>query len=734
VLMGGEAWVSVLAFGSVVAWLGGTARWWCRHTISHRLLGGLFIFVVLAAPFAALVDSARESARLPERSDELAATLALGKAVDVFPAAFCAEPSPQKRRHVTLPGDLREALREAQVRPHARWRDVYLVELRHPLKCPVTPRSVPDAAASPSAGNSSPTTASPRSSPNSSESLTPSSSPTPQESPGKASSPDSLPAPGTAVSALSAAVSAWMTSREAPTEERVRTAFVRLDDDVVKNTPGWTSAGWPIWLALLGLTLLAARTIWVFHRLYGEAPLVVAAVDKDVDATAAAARDAFLGAVQEIRLIRPSATPTPSSEGALASLEAAAAVVPAGGAVVKALAGLLAHIRAEVRYDAALVGIDVSGQPGLAVGVSERPGGSRVLDRSVVAAPAGELGRSVAFDAGCAVLDRSRNVPVWARWPVGTGEALDRYVQALRESRPPAASTADDPSDADDLGTRLKHLRRAALVAPGNGLIRHELGLLEFQTGRFVHAANLFAQNAHDYPRFYESRYRLAVTLSMSSNDVRQHWFRAPVVRRGSLVELLPVTTEVPPGVLAERGTMADVRQTTDWLLRVASGELRRLSRSIIRGPDRNLRRASSAAGDGSDAVRIALRKSESVTGSGPPAALVRYLTDGEYPTKLLTAEPDRVWQVSYNQSCGLARLYGIAAANNCPQDLLDSYARAAVRMVRGAVRSPMFVMARWREDVGDLLGRVDPDFEPLRDHPAFQELLVSLGISEPAQ
>lgn len=66
--------------------------------------------------------------------------------------------------------------------------------------------------------------------------------------------------------------------------------------------------------------------------------------------------------------------------------------------------------------------------------------------------------------------------------------------------------------------TRIKILDRAVHNGAAAGVARHELALLHNLEGHHVEALRLHALNREQYPRFYRSRYRLAMSLEMIAN------------------------------------------------------------------------------------------------------------------------------------------------------------------------------------------------------------------------
>lgn len=692
------------------------ARWWCAHKNVHRMLF-LPSLLLFPAVFVALLGWAGfQDASVVRQAHAQAAMVKLARAVDAFPAARCAEPNVGPKPLLEqLPPSTKLLLERAEIHPEQRWRNMYSLHPNSELACPL-PSARPAAVSPPGAPSTTPTSLA---------MATPTASaPTPTGSPVVTATPSTEDA---ASAAVSAAAAVWIESTQTTTTDWVSSAFDHLDRIVFPGSKQGAPllAGPAVWLIALTILLVAYRHILDRSRLAGGAPLVVVpAATPETASGVAEARSALLAAAQETRLVQPTAAPSSSGESVLASLEVATAVVPQGAAVVKALRAVRAYLLPTARFDIALT---FNGDRTLVVSVVEEPGGRSVLERSVSDDHPEALGRSIAFDAGSAILSRNRYVPSWGRWPPGTGEALDHYVQALREARPP--TKVDKKTREAARHKRRDDLRWAARKAPGNGLIRHELGLLEFQTGNQVGAMAAFVENATQFPSFHISRYRLAVTFAMASADVAAMWFTAPAGLRQAVTEARHASDGQSSHLLRVRATDAAVSASRKWLLDEALAELCALPAHWEWRPRGNwaLRQTTAAARRSVAAVRRAVHESE--IGA---AALTNYLgyKDG-LALQLLTARKGAcTWQAPYNEACGLARLYGIAVDTGCSEETRDRYARAAVERLETAVRRPDFSLARWQEDAVDLLSAVDPDLARLHTQPRFVSLMLLLDPS----
>ena len=101
-------------------------------------------------------------------------------------------------------------------------------------------------------------------------------------------------------------------------------------------------------------------------------------------------------------------------------------------------------------------------------------------------------------------------------------------------------------------------------------------------------------------------------------------------------------------------------------------------------------------------------------------------------PLQLLHGSADKKhWQVGYTRACGMARVYASAKRANLPEDTSDAYAKAAVVELEAAIRTPDFALARWGEDVLDLI-TLDPDLTPLDGFAAFAALTATLTGTDP--
>jgi hypothetical protein len=531
-----------------------------------------------------------------------------------------------------------------------------------------------------------------------------------------------------------------------PFDAEVRSAAARWNESL--SNPGWglTSGGWPAWLLVAVVIIWAARAVWVRVNLYGGAPIKVSALEADAATDAAKdAREAVVASVGEIGLLRPTAAPTSAGDDLLESLEAVE-VIPAAGPFIKSVTGVIRAIRRQPSYSVNLVPNPASGGPAddksvaLVVVVTAAPVGDSVLFRSVSGKDAATVGRSAAFDIGCAVLTRSRNVPRWAEWPPGTGEALDLYLKAMRERRPESAAAVGSKTLKPDREGRQNLLQRAARVAPGNGLIRHELAQLEFQTRNLVQAAALLARNIRDYPSFADSRYRFAVTLAMISQDPVKMWFNNDVPLRRGVCDVVPLSPDDSDHLLAPRPTARDANRTATWLLNTAIGQLGqvhhaawlpdwsalpqqwRIARSALKTTEAVLKAVSAAQGG----VPTTSGGEPPHAQAGAPAVRVPVAVNkAAKPLLDAAARDEPVWQVSYNQACGLARIYGIGLNHGWDAGAdhdaipLDDYAQKAVKLLEKAVNNRV-----------DLIDRQDPDLEPIRKHPAYLSLIATLDPS----
>jgi hypothetical protein len=765
----------------LIALLGATARFWARYRgVCGAGIAAFLILVFVPPVVALLVSAANDKQR--HAVDHKAALLALQSAVDAFPVKWCKEPAASEPSPTTslrnfadetLGKDLFDRLAAAGASPVVRWPLVYSMKDQQWPGCPPTPRPARDAATpSPTPTASGAVTLSPGASASSTVPPSPTTSPstTPVPSPSAAvSTAETPPPPDSAVTGVWTALRTYETAADVPFDAEVRSAAARWDHGL--SIPGWglTSGGWPAWLLVAVVVILTGRAVWVRVKLYGGAPITVSALEADsatdaAKATAKGAREAVVAGVGEIGLLRPTAAPTSAGDDLLETLEAVE-VIPAAGPFIKAVTGVIRVIRRQPSYSVSLVHNPASGGPeddksvALVVEVTDAPVGDSVLFRSVSGKDAATVGRSAAFDIGCAVLTRSRNVPRWAEWPPGTGEALDLYLQAMRERRPETAATADPKTLKPDREGRQKLLQRAARVAPGNGLIRHELAQLEFQTSNLVQAAALLARNIRDYPGFADSRYRFAVTLAMISRDPVKMWFNNDVPLRQGVCDVMdPLADDDRNHLLALRPTVLDVNWTMTWLLETAICQLGlvhhaawlsgwstldhrlpavlpqrwRVARSALRTAEAVLAAVTAAQGG---ALPASGGESPRAQAGAPAVQVPHQVYTAAKPLLDAATLHEPVWQVSYNQACGLARIYGIglnhgwnAGADRDPA--VDDYARKAVKLLERAVSNSSFALARWSDDAVDLIDRQDPDLQPIRKHPAYLSLIATLDSS----
>lgn len=143
------------------------------------------------------------------------------------------------------------------------------------------------------------------------------------------------------------------------------------------------------------------------------------------------------------------------------------------------------------------------------VRISDQTTGKQLTVKSVSGATASAACGASGFWAAADILSRSSRIPGWARWGPDAAESLALYHEVDKLS--------------------VTDLVKALARAPTSGLLLNELGNRYELDGRHLDALMLYARAVAEYPRFFVSRYRMAMSLGIVRSDIEKQWFDAPL-------------------------------------------------------------------------------------------------------------------------------------------------------------------------------------------------------------
>ena len=346
----------------------------------------------------------------------------------------------------------------------------------------------------------------------------------------------------------------------------------------------------------------------------------------------------------------------------------------------------------------------------ISVRVSRTRTGELVDQRLVHDKDGTEALRKAAYWAASIILNHSDRVPHWARWPVGTSDALATYHAAEDQGTP------DLP---------LKCLIEAVRKAPSSSLLCLKLSHAYALEGRHLDAFEMALRAVAVNRHYVAGRYRLAMAASLVASDIDGNWREQPAAQQARVTDALrrysrrgvslasaldpPAPATLAPGAIDPAVTalcafsVKELDEVKDLLnlFMVAFRALRRSERAywldFLRTKDGRV---------------SARRQFMRTTDSARPAIMLRGdIAMGDDYSDLLEARYT-FWQVAYNLACYDA----IRADGGDP----DGAERSLCRLESALERPGSHQLKQsWV--------KVDPDLKPLRELARFKEFQALL-------
>ena len=599
---------------------------------------------------------------------------------------------------------------------------------------------------------------------------------------------------GCAALALAAGTTSYGLTRPAARPADLAGAFARGADGIAAAffQPLWPGHGLPApgrngWIIIAALVVLGYRELeaWTLHwqapvldtsRLADGQPSITPA-GKAADGLPGGLTDgqrhAQLAAEVRFRLAAvqvrsPSILPGGSRTSMLASIAESSGVAGAGlaGAVIR-FTGALWPAPRRHRLQ---VWVEAGAATKVTAELTGAASGATVATRTMAA---GSLSEAATMVAGYVARHVFAQDPATPDWCYGAVDGRDLALLQL------ARAERADVTDAGDMErsrlAQIAILRRVTGAVRCAGIVRYELAQLYDLGGDQVLALRLHAMNREQYPRFFRSRYRLAMSLEMVANSGFS-FADAGTAREaigqtlGSLYRcgLADVATCPPDGLIARGGddrapwVVSPALNTV--LLEAARKELLAIRRALTlpavawatfrrrdeRATWKPHRRTRVRQGfrDGADAglllvavrkrlngdpvsgreYRRALRVADAITGDSDPIAALLWRPSSEWT---LTGGPPRLrrdrvrrlpWQcrtVSWQAAYAVACLYSALAQHGLAgEDRVVASLRRAIGNRSSEMERPYDWIAH------------DPDFAPLlardsRRYPEFTRFLA---------
>ena len=149
------------------------------------------------------------------------------------------------------------------------------------------------------------------------------------------------------------------------------------------------------------------------------------------------------------------------------------------------------------------------------VDLSDPQTGGSIATRTLFASNLDEAAEVVAGYVARQIFKADPTAPAWC---VGSFDGGDLAALLCAEQLRAPMNCCEDACHARH--RRIEILEKALRNSASAGVARHELALLYNLDGRHVEALRLHAINREQYPRFYRSRFRLAMSLEMIANPV----------------------------------------------------------------------------------------------------------------------------------------------------------------------------------------------------------------------
>ena len=322
--------------------------------------------------------------------------------------------------------------------------------------------------------------------------------------------------------------------------------------------------------------------------------------------------------------------------------------------------------------------------------------------------------RAAGYWAATVILGRSTRIPGWARWDIGTADALAAYQDS-------------------NLDETTSELEKAVALAPSSGILLQTLAARYDLAGRHLTALSLSARAVAAHPRYPIARYRLAASTGILAGNTDVLWVGASFAERQRVAAQLGRACKLIGLAKIDKGLVERIRELPSADQVEASETFRTTATCLYRLlrrdtgywtiPFRALRRSergawwpAGVAKFGATGPRLRARRLVQ-------SALLLY---GATPKEIRKArdaagKPDSLWQLSYNLSCyhcGRAKMSSGAINPAEVDEALDWLETALERPASGQMAG------KWLD--------VDPDLQLIRQTARFRwiqdQLTRSIG------